>query len=60
MQLVAALVDVAPLGHECADVVSQFLNVLRQLPAVIGHWSLSHEGRNLISNDKDFLFAHRV
>jgi hypothetical protein len=59
MQLIAALVYVAPFGHEGADIVTQFLDALRQLPAVISHGRRCNEGRNLISNDKDFLFAHR-
>ena len=38
MQLIAAFVDVTPFGHEGADIITQFLDALGELPAVISHW----------------------
>ena len=58
MQLVPALVDIPPLGHERTDFPSGFLDELGQLAPKLGHGIFRDIRNDFLGNEQDFLDAH--
>ena len=58
VQLVAALIDVAPFRHEGADFSPSLLNALRQLATYSGHLRLGNIGNHFLSDVQDLFCFH--
>ena len=58
VQLVTALVDIAPFRHKRADLVSTFLNALRQLATDRGHLRLGNVRYHFLRDVQNLLCFH--
>ena len=50
VQLIAALIDVAPLGHKGSDLMSFVNNTFQHASAVVGHGAAFRERSELLGN----------